>query len=113
MARFLAGVDVLMPWHVTAFHPDYNMRDRGATLARQLVRAAEIGREEGLRYVYCGNLPGQVGGFEDTRCHGCGTALVRRFGYRVLEDRLTPTAGLCPECGMRVPGIWERPPAEC
>ena len=108
-ARFLASVDPLLPWHVTAFHPDYKMTDRDGTTARQLVRAAEIGLEEGLRYVYCGNIPGRVGPFEDTRCHACSATLVRRIGYTIVEDRLTLTRGVCPECGERIPGIWERP----
>ncbi|MBI2983534.1 MAG: AmmeMemoRadiSam system radical SAM enzyme [Chloroflexi bacterium] len=110
-ARFLASVDPLMPWHVTAFHPDYKMTDRAGTAARALVRAAEIGLEQGLRYVYCGNVPGRVGPYEDTRCHGCGATLVRRLGYTILEDRLTPARGSCPECATRIPGIWERPAA--
>lgn len=113
VARFLAGVDPLIPWHVTAFHPDYQMQDRNATAANQLMRAAEIGVEEGLRYVYCGNLPGRVGSFEDTRCHGCEATLVRRVGYRVEENRLAATRGACPECGTSIPGIWERPATPC
>jgi pyruvate formate lyase activating enzyme len=106
--RFLASVDPLMPWHVTAFHPDYEMTDRPPTSARQLVRAAEVGLEEGLRYVYCGNVPG-IASFEDTRCHGCGTTLVRRIGYRIVADRIGPARGTCPQCATRIPGIWERP----
>src|SRR5712692_3800890 len=85
------------------------MTDRDATAARQLVRAAEIGEEEGLRYVYCGNQPGRVGRYEDTRCHGCGATLIRRHGYQILEDRLTPTAGRCPACATEIPGRWRRP----
>jgi pyruvate formate lyase activating enzyme len=109
LAHFLSDVDPLMPWHVTAFHPDYHMADREATTGRQLVQTAEIGLEEGLRYVYCGNCPGRVGAYENTRCHGCGATLVRRLGYQILEDRLTPTDGACPDCRTRIPGIWERP----
>lgn len=109
IARFLAGVDPLMPWHVTAFHPDYQMTDTAATAARQLVHAAQIGLEQGLRYVYCGNLPGRVGGFEDTRCHACSATLIRRFGYQILENRLTNSGGTCLQCGTAVPGIWRRP----
>ncbi len=108
-ARFLVSVDPLMPWHVTAFHPDYKMTDRGGTTARQLVRAAEIGLEHGLKYVYAGNVPGRVGPYEDTPCHSCGATLIRRVGYTILEDRLTPTRGTCPDCGTRIPGIWEPP----
>lgn len=106
IARFLAGVDPLMPWHVTAFHPDYQMEDTPATTPEQLMWAARIGLEEGLRYVYCGNQPGLVGPFEDTHCHQCGSTLVRRLGYIVLEDRVTPTGGTCPDCGTRIPGVW-------
>src|SRR5712692_3206639 len=108
-ARFLSELDPLLPWHVTAFHPDYRMTDRDQTTARQLIRAAEIGEEEGLRYLYCGNQPGRVGRYEDTRCHGCGATLIRRHGYQILEDRLTPTAGRCPACATEIPGRWRRP----
>jgi pyruvate formate lyase activating enzyme len=106
VARFLCGVDPLMPWHITAFHPDYHMQDRDATTAEQLVRAADVAFEEGLRYVYCGNHPGLVGKLEDTRCHGCAATLVRRRGYRILEDRITAASGTCPDCGTRIPGMW-------
>src|SRR5262245_34391535 len=68
IARFLCSVSPDIPWHVTAFHPDYKMTDRGATPASTLLRAAEIGRTQGLRYVYAGNIPGGVGPFESTWC---------------------------------------------
>jgi pyruvate formate lyase activating enzyme len=110
-ARFLVGVDPLIPWHVTAFHPDYRMLDNPQTTADQLVAAAEIGQEEGLRYVYCGNLPGRVGEFEDTRCHSCSATLIRRRGYMILEDLVTPNRGICPRCETAIPGIWSRPAA--
>ncbi len=110
-ARFIASVSPDIPWHVTAFHKDYKMTDPDNTDARTLVRAANIGREEGLRYVYAGNLPGMVGDFENTRCPRCGRLLVGRLGYRILAYEVTP-AGTCPGCGERIPGIWwqgERP----
>lgn len=105
MVRFLAGVDRNIPWHVTAFHPDYKMTDVPATTARQLVRAAEIGVEEGLRFVYAGNAPGHVGDWENTRCPECQTTLIERHGYAVRAYRLTP-GGRCPHCGAGIPGIW-------
>jgi len=89
IADFLAGVSCDIPWHVTAFHADYKMQDRDDTTARDLIRAAEIGKEAGLRYVYAGNLPGRVGDLEDTRCHACGDPLIERRGYHVLQCRLT------------------------
>jgi pyruvate formate lyase activating enzyme len=84
------------------------MMDRDATSADALTRAAALGREAGLRYVYPGNRPGGVGDGEDTRCPGCGATLVRRTGFRVLEDRLTPTGGRCPDCAASIPGRWRR-----
>ena len=56
-----------IPWHVTAFHQDYKMTDPANTTAAMLVRAARIGREAGLRYVYAGNIPGRVGDLEHTQ----------------------------------------------
>jgi pyruvate formate lyase activating enzyme len=104
-AEFIASVSPDIPWHVTAFHPDYRMDDRDATPARTLVRAAERGVAAGLRYVYAGNLPGRVGPFEDTRCPGCGTAVVRRIGFHVLERRVDPN-GRCEGCATAIAGRW-------
>jgi pyruvate formate lyase activating enzyme len=105
-AEFIAGVSPDIPWHVTAFHPDYRMDDRDGTPAHALVRAAELGVAAGLRYVYAGNLPGRVGPFEDTRCPRCGRAVVRRLGFRVLERRVDAT-GRCEGCGTVIPGRWD------
>lgn len=107
-ARFLAGLDRNIPWHVTAYHDDYRQEGHGSTPARTLLRAAEIGREAGLRFVYAGNLSGRVGEWEDTRCPGCETVLVERRGYQVIRCRVTAVGG-CPACGGSVPGIWRRP----
>jgi pyruvate formate lyase activating enzyme len=105
-ARFIASVSPDIPWHVTAFHQDYKMRDRENTPARALCRAAEIGVAAGLRYVYAGNLPGRVGPFEHTYCPSCRTPLIERLGYTILRDRLTPTGGRCPSCSTTVAGVW-------
>lgn len=107
-ARFLVSVSPDIPWHVTAFHADYKM-DAEATPAATLRKAAEIGQEAGLRYVYAGNLPGRVGTYEDTFCPRCGKCLIRRRGYRILEYQITAD-GTCPYCSGPVAGIWsERP----
>ncbi len=105
LTRFLASVSPDIPWHVTAFHKDYKMTDPENTTARDLVRAARIGQEAGLRYVYAGNLPGRVGELENTRCHSCGELLVERFGYRILQYRLRED-GACPRCSTAIPGFW-------
>ncbi len=109
-ARFLASLSPDIPWHVTAFHPDYKMIGPEATPARTLLRAAEIGREAGLRYVYAGNLPGQVGEYEHTFCPHCRTKLIERCGYIILSYRLT-AQGTCPSCGTKIPGLWTDRPA--
>ncbi len=109
LARFLASVSRDIPWHVTAFHPDYRMTDPPATQAAQLVRAAEIGVEEGLQFVYAGNQPGRVGRWENTWCPGCGTELIRRSGFTVRDYRLTPD-GHCPRCHRAIPGLWPGEP---
>jgi pyruvate formate lyase activating enzyme len=105
MAEFLASISPDIPWHVTAFHKDYKMTDPENTSPETLIRAAEIGRSAGLRYVYAGNLPGHVRQLEHTYCAGCGTLLIRRFGYRIHEYKITPN-GCCPSCFSPVPGRW-------
>jgi pyruvate formate lyase activating enzyme len=105
MARFIRSVSPDIPWHVTAFHPDYKMTDRGRTPVETLLRAAEIGVEAGLNFVYAGNLPGQTRNWEDTRCPSCQSTLIRRQGFFVLKNRLS-SEGACPECGRKIPGIW-------
>ncbi len=108
-ARFIAGVSRDIPWHVTAFHKDYKMTDPANTDTRTLLRAAEIGREAGLRYVYAGNLPDRVDEYENTVCPNCSTTLIQRSGYVILDYRLT-AAGACPKCGTKVPGVWPQNP---
>jgi pyruvate formate lyase activating enzyme len=104
-ARFLVSVSPDIPWHVTAFHPDYKMEERAPTSARTLLRAAEIGLEEGLRFVYAGNLPGAVRNLENTYCPGCSALVVERVGFRVLQNRVGAD-GLCPSCRRAIPGVW-------
>ncbi len=106
MAEFLASVDPLMPWHVTAFHPDYKMTDGyRQTTAEDLMKIVDYGVQAGLKYIYPGNLPGQVGEWENTRCHHCGATVIKRWGFLVKENRVKPD-GSCPACGKGIPGIW-------
>lgn len=106
-ARFIAGVSPDIPWHVTAFHKDYKMTDPANTTAETLIRAAEIGAEAGLHFVYAGNRPGEVGQWENTTCPGCQTLLIERYGYVILSYHLTDE-GNCPKCGYAVPGLWPK-----
>ena len=103
-ADFLASVSPDIPWHVTAFHQDYKMTGPDNTPVRTLIRAAAIGYEAGLKYVYAGNLPGRVGEYENTFCPNCNATVIERYGFRVIKNRITN--GGCPECGSIIPGRW-------
>jgi len=107
LTAFIASVSADIPWHATAFHKDYKMTDPENTPAETLMRAAAIGRTSGLRYVYAGNLPGEVEDLENTRCHICRQMLIERYGYLIMGYHLTSN-GCCPSCGTRVPGRWAR-----
>jgi len=104
IGQFLAAVSVDIPWHVTAFHPDYKMTDRDFTSTETLLRAVANGRAAGLRYVYAGNLPGYVGGCENTYCPSCRAAVVERSGYCIRAVHLD--GGRCAGCGTSIPGRW-------
>jgi pyruvate formate lyase activating enzyme len=105
IAKFIASVSRDIPWHVTAFHPDFKMTGPPATTVRQLIRAAEIGADEGLHFVYAGNAPGRVGHWESTFCPGCDELLIERSGYLVRDYKITRD-GKCPRCQTVIPGIW-------
>ncbi|MFA6004245.1 MAG: hypothetical protein WC881_09270, partial [Elusimicrobiota bacterium] len=104
MAKFLAGVSKDIPWHVTAYHQDYHMPEARDTPPDVLQRARDIGRAEGLRFVYTGNAPGRLTGSEDTVCPDCGQTLIERRGFQVLANRLPD--GNCPSCAIPIPGVW-------
>ena len=94
------GPDV--PVHFTRFHPTYRLTDLPPTPVATLERAWEIGRSAGLNFVYLGNVPGHPG--ENTTCPGCKEILIRRVGFRVIENHLVK--GACAECGRKIPGVW-------
>ena len=104
MADFIAGVSVDIPWHVTAFRPDYRLTDTPRTPPETLARAHRIGRSAGLHFVYAGNLPGRVGEREHTDCPACGTRLIERRGFTLLTNQLRQ--GTCPTCQTPIAGVW-------
>ncbi|HEX9657424.1 MAG TPA: AmmeMemoRadiSam system radical SAM enzyme [Bacteroidota bacterium] len=104
IAEFLASVSPDIPWHVTAFHQDYKMTDPDPTPAKTLLRAAAIGCNAGLHYVYAGNIPGAVGKYENTYCPGCHDLLIERIGFHVKSNLLAD--GKCPSCKSIIPGVW-------
>jgi len=99
------GPDV--PWHFTAFHPDYRMLDRPATPPATLVRARDIAVGYGLRYVYTGNVHDPVRG--STYCHSCGTQVIGRDWYQLSTWKLTAD-GHCRICGAICAGVFEGAP---
>lgn len=101
IARWIAGVDRAIPWHISAFHPYYKLTDLPRTPSSTLSRAREIGLAAGLRYVYTGNVPGDPG--ESTFCYGCGKLLIERFHFTVRENLIQDSR--CPGCGARIDGV--------
>lgn len=105
IAGFVAGVSCDMPWHVTAYHPDYKMTDPPRTPTATLLKAYDFGKAAGLKFVYPGNVPGAFGNREDTHCPGCGETVIRRRGFLVLENRMRGSG--CPKCSTHLSGAWE------
>lgn len=103
-AEWLAAVDPMMPWHLSAFHPNHKMRDRPRTPPATLARAYEIGQQAGLQYIYVGNILDAER--EQTRCHQCGAQLIRRHGFSARPQWRTP--GICPQCNAAIPGVWTK-----
>ena len=98
------GVDV--PVHFTAFHPDYKMMETPPTPSATLVRARQIGLNEGLRYVYTGNVHDTEG--DSTVCPGCGSAVVVRDWYAMRYYALTDD-GRCQTCSWQIAGVYDGP----
>ena len=94
-----------MPWHISAFYPMYKMTDVSPTPASTLKRAYEIGKEEGLKYVYVGNIDDAK--HESTYCPSCGTTVIERRGTigQYVVNHLAED-GICQECGYRLEGVW-------
>ncbi|RMF54536.1 AmmeMemoRadiSam system radical SAM enzyme [Candidatus Woesearchaeota archaeon] len=102
LAEFIASVDKNIPWHVTAFHPDYKMLSSPSTTPETLRKAHDIGKEAGLSYVYTGNIPGIE--YENTFCPECNEVLIKRFGMRVQENNIVNSK--CQKCGAKIHGIF-------
>jgi pyruvate formate lyase activating enzyme len=101
LARFLAGLGPEIPWHVSRFHPTYLLTDRPPTPVETLHLARGIGMEEGLRYVYTGNIPGDDG--ENTFCHRCQAVLIERYGFSTRKLGLKD--GKCTQCNAPMDGV--------
>jgi len=102
IARIVKGIDIAIPWHISRFYPHYKMSSHYPTPSKKIERAREIGFEEGLRYVYTGNMPGDEG--ENTYCYSCKKLLIHRYGFSVMENRIRDDR--CPFCGAEIDGIF-------
>ena len=101
IARFIAGVDPEIPWHISRFHPDYKYTDTHGTPIDTLRKAYSIGKKEGLVYIYIGNVLGES---EDTICPGCRKSLIKRTGFFTGQNKIAD--GRCPSCGRAIAGIF-------
>lgn len=99
LASFIAAVSPDIPWHISRFHPDYQVLDTIPTPIETIERAVDIGEREGLRFIYVGNVPDT--GRQHTRCPDCGETVIRRSLMRVTEQRLKE--GKCGNCGATLP----------
>lgn len=103
IARFIASVSPDIPWHISAFHPDYKMLDAKPTPASSLERAYNIGKAAGLRHVYVGNVLDPK--HASTLCPDCNEKLIERAGNVVLHNRIKNS--VCSKCGSKIAGRWE------
>jgi pyruvate formate lyase activating enzyme len=102
MAEFIATeLGRHVPWHLSAFHPDYKMSDTPATPIQTLQKAYNYGKEAGLYYVYMGNVPLP----SQTRCPQCDTLLIERHGYQITHFALDD--GHCQQCHRTIEGVWK------
>jgi pyruvate formate lyase activating enzyme len=102
IAQFILSLGAEVPWHLSAFYPTYKMLIPPRTSSSLLHRAREIGIKAGLRYVYCGNIPGEEG--EDTFCPSCGRKVIGRVGFRVTQNDVMN--GKCRHCHGNIDGVW-------
>ena len=102
IAEFIASLGREIPWHISRFHPQFKRRELPPTPLSSLHRAAEIGKQAGLKYVYCGNVPGDNG--ENTYCFNCRHLLIERYGFRVTGVNLI--GNKCANCGAMLEGIF-------
>jgi pyruvate formate lyase activating enzyme len=100
IAQFLVKISPDLPWHISAFYPAYKMINISPTPKETLIRAYNIGKKAGLKYVYTGNIPDV--NYESTYCPHCGTKIIERWGIEMIKNNLKE--GKCPKCGTKIAG---------
>jgi pyruvate formate lyase activating enzyme len=102
IARFIKGIDPGIPWHISRFHPDYKYTNADATPVESLRLAYKVAKNEGLRFIYIGNVLGET---EGTHCPSCQKLLIARQGFYITENKTS--AGKCPYCETPIPGVFD------
>jgi pyruvate formate lyase activating enzyme len=102
MAKFIAGIDKSIPWHLSRFHPDYHMMEYQPTSQEKLLEAHSIAKNAGLDNVYIGNWASEK--YESTYCPNCDKVVVKRVGYSI-KDLIKN--GKCPNCKYKIEGVWK------
>lgn len=102
IAKFIASVDKNIPWHISRFHPDYKFDSVEATPLAALNLAREVGKRQGLNFIYVGNC--FAPDLENTYCPNCRRLLIKRMGFEVLENSLIDSQ--CPDCKINIAGRW-------
>jgi pyruvate formate lyase activating enzyme len=103
IAGFIAETSKDIPWHISRFHPDYKYTESSPTPVETMEEALEIGKEEGLRYIYLGNINTRA----ETICPECGKSLIDRAGFTAKISEDFTSNGRCRSCGTVIPGVWE------
>jgi pyruvate formate lyase activating enzyme len=103
IADFLSNIDKNIPWHVTAFHPDYKMTNIQSTNYKTLLNAYNLGKKAGLKYVYIGNIVDDE--HLNTYCPKCNSLLIKRAGFSVGIENMKN--GHCTKCNEKIAGVWK------
>ena len=102
IAEFLSDTDKTIPWHVSAYYPQYKS-ELPATDIHIIESAIEIGKNAGLKYVYGGNIGNNR--YEDTICAGCGESILERSGFSMINNNMKN--GKCSKCGEIIDGVFQ------
>ena len=91
-----------VPIHFSRFYPIYKLEQLPPTSVDILDKAVQAANDEGLEYIYTGNVPGNER--SDTKCPKCMETLIVRQGYRIAANNLIN--GKCGKCGIAIDGVW-------
>ena len=103
IARFIKKISPDIPWHISRFFPAYKMKNVTPTPKETLLKAYEIGKKEGLNYVYLGNMPNSK--YESTYCPKCKKLVIERWGFEILGNYLEKDK--CPNCNQKIAGVFK------